>query len=441
MSKAVENAPPPTLVEFLNTLPSPLTTALVGLAPYIARIRHWAQVLSWRSSWEDSWIALGALWAVCLLAEFGFRYILPLAILVVLLVARLWMKPNAAPPLVTEDTLQRAISDLSTIHSLLPASHQLAPLSSLSSISLKTLLRISVILYIPYLILTYLVRLRVLVALTGTVLLTWRARWAALLRRALWRSAFVRWTLYRGWSLLSGEPLPPPSLSPLSTASVSADPSSPTATLRFLFTIYENQRWWVGIDWTAALLPGERPSWCSVTQQPVAPPSAFTLPAPTTVYVRDEKGQRLRRTARWKWAEPEWRVVVHREGTARSRVERPLPREEPAGTGSATRILRAAAASRANRSPERIKEELELGNTGGSAKEKGGPEGEGEDGGEEVPYTDSDGWIYADNKWEGGCSKGGMGKYTRYRRWTRVAVLTETTEPAEPGETGIQRDE
>lgn len=27
------------------------------------------------------------------------------------------------------------------------------------------------------------------------------------------------------------------------------------------FTIFENQRWWVGLDWTQALLPGERASW------------------------------------------------------------------------------------------------------------------------------------------------------------------------------------
>jgi hypothetical protein len=28
------------------------------------------------------------------------------------------------------------------------------------------------------------------------------------------------------------------------------------------FTVFENQRWWVGLDWTHALLPGERASWC-----------------------------------------------------------------------------------------------------------------------------------------------------------------------------------
>ena len=74
MSKVGDANPPPPLAEFLNTLPSPLVTALVGLAPYITRLRRIAQVLSWKTQWEDSWIALGALWAVCLFAESGVRY-------------------------------------------------------------------------------------------------------------------------------------------------------------------------------------------------------------------------------------------------------------------------------------------------------------------------------------------------------------------------------
>lgn len=31
--------------------------------------------------------------------------------------------------------------------------------------------------------------------------------------------------------------------------------------VELLFTCMENQRWWVGLDWTHALLPGERASW------------------------------------------------------------------------------------------------------------------------------------------------------------------------------------
>lgn len=45
--------------------------------------------------------------------------------------------------------------------------------------------------------------------------------------------------------------------------------------------------------------------------------------------------------------------------------------------------------------------------------------------------TDSDGWVYADNKWEAPSPKGGLGKYTRYRVWTRSAVLVEEIEELE----------
>ncbi|KAN0116364.1 hypothetical protein V8E52_005983 [Russula decolorans] len=74
--------------------------------------------------------------------------------------------------------------------------------------------------------------------------------------------------------------------------------------------VYENQRWWMGLDWTAALLPGDRPSWCSASQ------AAFALPAPTTAFlpVNGPPDACEQRTATWAWAEPEWRVVVRRDG-------------------------------------------------------------------------------------------------------------------------------
>ncbi|CDO77701.1 hypothetical protein BN946_scf184969.g52 [Trametes cinnabarina] len=308
-------------------------------------------------------------------------------------------------------------------------------------------------------------------------LMTWKAPWEdCCLLLALWwalcmipefgLSAYFRWATYRAWSILSGQPLPPKLVSPqsLSDASIASlsssepgalsagAPPSPGSSIRFLFTIYENQRWWMGLDWTAALLPGERPSWCTASQQPVAPPSAFTLPAPTTVYTLAPDGKRrLKRTARWTWEEPEWRVVVRRDGAATSsRVEKPLPvpKEESAAAASASRILKAAGKMR--------QPSMDAGRADGH--KDGDKAAEKEDGAsthgdlgvgparldaeeDDEPYTDPDGWVYADNKWEGPSSKGGMGKYTRYRRWTRVAVLTETVELVGPGELGIQREQ
>lgn len=444
MSKVTETTTQPQLIEFVNSLPPPLTTALVGLAPTIARIRRLAQVLSWRSSWEESCLALAVWWAVCLLAEIGLRcvvchsfyhtpanhpvhtrYFLPFILLLGFAIARWRARLYVGPPLVTEDSLQQTISDLTTLHALLPT---FAPVTS--SPSRTALLRVVAILYVPCLLFTHLVRLRVLLAIAGTVVLTWRARWAVLTRRALWRSAHVRWATYRLWAALSGQHLPPkiaisastdPDISAASASSTSVPPdgSPPAPEVRFLFTVYENQRWWVGLDWTAALLPSERPAWCAPTLAPTAPPVAFALPAPTTVYLpanpgsgngKKGTGSRMKRTARWRWAEPEWRVVVHREGEPVSRVERTPPREEAGGASaasSAARVLRAAGKMREGSiggSPERhVQRDRER----NSDKEDGDSRGDEE--GEEI-FTDPDGWVYADNKWEGPSARGGMGK-------------------------------
>ena len=99
--------------------------------------------------------------------------------------------------------LQTTIVDLTIIHSLIPT---IPPLPITST---TTLVRVSIILYLPYLLLTYFVSLRVLVGLVGTLLLSWRASWACTIRYRLWHSAWVRWSVYRAWSLLTGEPLPP----------------------------------------------------------------------------------------------------------------------------------------------------------------------------------------------------------------------------------------
>lgn len=318
-------------------------------------------------------------------------------------------KVNTAPQLATEDSLQQTISDLTTIHALLPTVSLPTTLPPT-----KVLLRVLAISYVPYLIITFFIPLRVLLALAGTLLLSWRARWVGLIRRGLWRSAHVRWAIYRIWALLSGQPLSPSLASLRTSTSVSTTAAEPPAeqpaqAIRFLFTVCENQRWWMGLDWTAALLPGERPSWCSASLQPVQPPAVFALPAPTTVYMRNADGTRVKRTARWRWAEPEWRVVVHKEGEASARVERPLPKEEPQSTtaSSAARMLRAAGKMREGSvggSPERPKVKEKEGDEG---EHQGGTEDEDE---EEEVFTDPDGWVYADNKWEGPSAKGGMGK-------------------------------
>ena len=63
------------------------------------------------------------------------------------------------------------------------------------------------------------------------------------------------------------------------------------------------QRWWIGLEWTQALLPNERPSWSDPTHAPSVPPGAFTLPSSSTTTFDGTT-----RTYTWKWLDPEWRI-------------------------------------------------------------------------------------------------------------------------------------
>jgi hypothetical protein len=320
-----------------------------------------------------------------LLTVWAYRYLLP-AIILLALVATQWLSyPRPTTP-TTEHVLQSTITDLIIIQSLL-STFPTVPLASPT-----LLLRLSTFLYIPYLLVTHFVPLRVILGIVGTLCLSWRAPWVIIVRSTLWRSAWVRWSVHHAYSHLSGEPLPPRILSFQPTLTS----SKPVNALRFLFTVYENQRWWMGLDWTAALLPGERPSWCSATQHPVSPPIAFVLPKPSTVYLSDGKGGRVKRTATWEWEEPEWKVLVRKDDGGINRVERPLPSGKDE-TSNGSRLLKAAGKMR------------ESGMSGNGEGESAAQHSH-EPNDEEHVITDVDGWVYGDNKWEGLNSKGGMGK-------------------------------
>ncbi|PPQ99710.1 hypothetical protein CVT24_009693 [Panaeolus cyanescens] len=345
-----------------------------------------------------------------------FRLTLPVLVFAVLAYPR-----SPKNLLETEHSVEQVVSDITTIQSLLPALPPPLQLTFTQS------LRVLAFSYVPYLIITFFVSFRVLFAIFLTVLFTWRAPWAIVLRALVCQSAWVRWSAYTLWATITGIPIPPKAL--YTPAAKLAQPeeedeSAPVQTLRFLFTIYENQRWWMGLDWTAALLPGERPSWCSASQAPMSPPNAFSLPPDTVVYLPDPKGTgKIKRTATWRWEEPEWKVLVHKDRGALNRIDKPLPvLEKEDASPTTSRFIKAAGRLRESSLGSADKASV---NTSSTSEEHAV-----EDPSivQEDPLTDADGWVYGDNKWEAQSHKGGMGKYTRFRRWTRIAVVFEVVE-------------
>ncbi|KZT20108.1 hypothetical protein NEOLEDRAFT_1022940, partial [Neolentinus lepideus HHB14362 ss-1] len=445
------------LQEFLSTVPIPLTTVLVALSPYIKWFRRTLEIVSWKSRWDESWLALAAWWMLCLGASTTLRYLMPLVFLTALYYYQ--RLPPSQSPTITEQQLRQTVASLAIIHDLLQLSPSLSAsvsqwsnFPSLKSFASRPLLRVTLTLYPFYLIATYFIPLRILIGITGSVILTWRARWVSIIRNTLWGSAHFRWACYRMYSVLSGEPLPPaiaPISADLKISSVGkgSEKDMTTTSLRFLFTLHENQRWWISLDWTSAMLPAERTPWSSPPPHfvPLAPPSSFALPSDTIVYQdfdasngTEKNKRRVKRHAHWTWEEPEWKVIIRQEGTSAQRQERDLPVEGSSSSTSASKLLKGVVNHRREGSAgkedvdielaeqqKRVKNEIAEGHDAGGAHHD-------EEGDE--PLTDSDGWVYGDNKWENQSAKGGMGKYTRYRRWTRIALLIETVEPVDDAE-------
>ena len=111
----------------------------------------------------------------------------------------------------------------------------------------------------------------------------------------------------------------------------------------------------------------------------------------------------MKRTAIWKWEEPEWRVLVRRDGTGSgvTRVERPLSTDE---TPNNSRFLKTAT----GKAPEMPK------NIASATLGEDYVTSDSKETADEDPLTDSDGWVYGDNKWENQSNRGGMGKVGRF---------------------------
>ncbi|GAB1520205.1 hypothetical protein RhiTH_003278 [Rhizoctonia solani] len=455
---------PPILLDFVSHVPAPVTRLLVEQAGTIKVLRRAAEIASWRSpNPSESWLLLGTWWFLCGTIYFGVRYLVPIIVILPALWKHLkaqtwwpWRSSNQPPhePAAASDTTVAAtISDITVLRLLLPAFlFQQPPVAARSPIieaiqnfhntlPLPSILRATAILYVPYLALTYLISLPVIFGLLGTIVLTARSPWMSVLRTLVSESGWVKWAWRRIWAFLTGQPVVvpgsgfsiqekpvvlPPKLGKTINISQSLQPSR----LRFRFDILENQRWWVGIDWSSALLPNERTSWCSPPPHlaPLSPPITFTLPSRTS---HVDKILKIRRNAFWRWDDPEWTVMVKTSADSHaSRVQLPLPDPSSDTEGRLAKGLK------------RVGENLPESVAGSSYSRRTIDSGDDDDekpplsplSGTKDSLTDPDGWIYADNKWEMPSPKGGLGKYTRYRVWTRCAILIEEIEELDESE-------
>lgn len=248
----------------------------------------------------------------------------------------------------------------------------------------------------------------------GTVILTWHSQAMRVSRTILWRSSSVRRAaalvtglqfeepvaatarslsyVTSGGPAANGDPAVAAATTPSAAAAAVQNKLSSTrpgrtlltpreseltkairrarsghdAGVRFTFILYENQRRWVGLGWTTSLFSYERPSWTDEHNNAVPSKDEFELP-------EVEDGSKMR----WRWVEgSRWRVDGVVDDAVR--IEKTGLTGEPMDT-------------------------WDYDGDGGRM-----------------------GWVYYDNKWQGGRrGQDGWNRWTRRRKWYRDAELVE----------------
>ncbi|CAK9786353.1 hypothetical protein CC85DRAFT_284967 [Cutaneotrichosporon oleaginosum] len=485
--------PPPDL---MTSLPAPVLRLLVVFAGPIAALRAVLEVLLWKPERRvQSWMFLLAWWFACLSGGYIFAWLAPPLLFAPLLPLqrlrlgerRMPVQTTPARP-ATSETLLQTLGDVHKILALLPPS-PLPPLSAMyerfRALGTRRLIRGLAVLWGLWVALDHALGTRVLVALVGTALILAPSPPLAQVVHLAGKSLAVRRTLALTFLLIFGSPdrdyrLGSPigwikskwassrrpstvlSSSPVKTAESAAPADRAGNPIYFRFELHENQRWWMGLDWTSALLPQERPSWCDSHLLPVAPPQAFALPAPSSIdlpaHTRAEPRGMVRRTATWRWLDDDWSVVKKVKGAAAPADPAPIPAPAPAsrptsglfspsdsrspsiaetafakGLGKLKSMPLPGAPAPASPAQGRGSLDMRRQRTGSESTDvsledvvppvTGQPEGSIPEADDE---TDADGWVYGDNKWENMTARGGLGKFTRRRRWTRRAVCTES---------------
>ncbi|KAI8645585.1 integral peroxisomal membrane peroxin-domain-containing protein [Parasitella parasitica] len=90
--------------------------------------------------------------------------------------------------------------------------------------------------------------------------------------------------------------------------------------MMFQFEVYENQRWWLGVNWTTNMMPSERGPWTDNQLKAIPAKEEFELPEPTIkTAIISKEGRSVERTINkvWSWADGDWWVDMTGEMTGK----------------------------------------------------------------------------------------------------------------------------
>jgi hypothetical protein len=329
----------------LVATPPQITRALAYSYPFIRPLNKLVGLLSWTDNdpWE-SFLLVAAFWAVTLYGDVVTRWAGPVTIIMMLMLAMYarrysalsssgWTgekrktshkRGNSEASMMQHNSLEDVVENLRLFTSrcnilldpFLKLTDFLSTQTSATSATTRpalTAMFIRILLVTPLWILMtlppfYIITTKRIVLAVGTTILTWHSQPARVTRTIFWRSRSFR----RICAVLTGLDLADRVDSAGRRSSVTGSSRTPhdiaaalasksgrgTPGIRFTFTIYENQRRWLGIGWTSSLLAYERSSWTDEHLNTTPPKDKYELPAV-------EGGH-----AKWHWVDgSEWHVA------------------------------------------------------------------------------------------------------------------------------------
>jgi len=297
--------------DIIASLPAPIFRLLVIFAKPISTFRTAAEVVCWNPHRRvESWMLVGVWWGICLGAGHVFKWLLPALLFLPLVpLSKLRLRKSeggegkkdgmSIGQSTTTESVLLTLNDLHSIHALLPPS----PIPDISSIYARfrqlgplRLVRGLGVIWTTWIILGHIIGFRALLAIGGSIILLLPSPTLAHTVDLLSKSLAVRRAValiflfifgsppehsYRmsldfspmGWMKSKWAASRRPSLAfafrptfekkgPVSgSAIVDDEDETEENPIYFRFEVHENHRWWMGLDWTSALLPQERPSW------------------------------------------------------------------------------------------------------------------------------------------------------------------------------------
>ncbi|KAG0369014.1 peroxisome- protein [Gamsiella multidivaricata] len=191
--------------------------------------------------------------------------------------------------------------------------------------------------YVPWLILNYFVPMRFILVVLGSIAICWRAPWFTVLWAvAVKLQAFSPllqlipyWPYrpevsasYRKKKRFSVKDIISRAIGQRKKSDSDVDTSYKTstgydieedhATMYYKFVLYENQRWWLGLEWTPMMLPNDRAPWTDDHLEPTQSKSSFQLPPPHVAHeaIPGQPNKVLRKSQEWRWLDPHWRLKL-----------------------------------------------------------------------------------------------------------------------------------